>query len=582
MLESQKRGIESNEEKMSSLVTLRGAGNGDFSPPFEVLATKAESKSSPHGVYLQGGVINSFTEMSTDFTCLDVESSPLQPINNQQFPVPVNPIAGSFNIELPVKQDKLTNPSSLAVYIHIAVHKNSDTGTSIPVVKEDGIIPTSGFYPIRTINAKINQNYVNSDIQTRSCDLTLFRNVDIISRYNADYSFGNVRRIYEMFNNFHGVHQTLAESKTGSFRAYTVAAGAVTAVADPVAEESCDNIKKAFHHFQQKNIEKMLNGGFIVKLEIDFGFLNKTRLTPFVIENAILELTFQKPTAVLAREKDVTQAGIDSAHFMIKNVYIQHQSVLPSEAVWKGLVNLSEASTDTKKSEMILPSWPVQQRVYFDSTSIASGSSSVLNHVRGREIPERLLLFFRRKENMGKSSSNDLYLDFPQIKSVKISSSSISSHFLNQTFTSPFIENIRGISDSVTYLGKNEYEKSLIDIHLNQLSLNSLKIGRGLPILEDALLAHTPRFALRGHFFIGINLVTSITGEANMQSPVNEGNFSIEVTFASSLSDEYVFDVCGSSNAIQVLNIDKSFDTSRLLRGTSSPTAVGLIQNNAT
>ena len=134
----------------------------------------------------------------------------------------------------------------------------------------------------------------------------------------------------------------------------------------------------------------------------------------------------------------------------------------------------------------------------------------------------------------------------------------------------------------MTYLGKNEYEKSLIDIHLNQLSLNSLKIGRGLPILEDALLAHTPRFALRGHFFIAINLVTSITGEANMQSPVNEGNFSIEVTFASSLSDEYVFDVCGSSNAIQVLNIDKSFDTSRLLRGTSSPTAVGLIQNNAT
>ena len=134
----------------------------------------------------------------------------------------------------------------------------------------------------------------------------------------------------------------------------------------------------------------------------------------------------------------------------------------------------------------------------------------------------------------------------------------------------------------MTYLGKNEYEKSLIDIHLNQLSLNSLKIGRGLPILEDVLLAHTPRFALRGHFFIAINLVTSITGEANMQSPVNEGNFSIEVTFASSLSDEYVFDVCGSSNAIQVLNIDKSFDTSRLLRGTSSPTAVGLIQNNAT
>ena len=566
---------------MSSLITLRKAENGDFSPPFEVLGTKAESKSSPHGVYLQGGVINSFTEMSTDFTCLDVESLPLQPLNNQQFPIIINPIAGSFNVELPIKQDKLTNPSSLAVYLHIAVHKHNDDGASVQVVTGDGIIPTSGFYPIRTINAKINQNYVNADIQARSCDITLFRNANIISQYSANYSFGDIRRIYNSYNNFHGVHQTFEESKAGTFRGYTVANNVASAVTEPAAEEECDTVLKAFHHFQQINIKKMLNGGFIVKLEIDFGFLNKTRLTPFVIENAILELTFQKPTTVLAKEKDVTQAGIDSAHFVIKNAYLQHQSIHPSEALWKGLVNLSEASTDTKKSDMILPSWPVQQRVYFDSTSIPSGSSSILNHIRGREIPERLLLFFRRKDNMGKSSSNDLYLDFPEIKTIKISSSSISSHFLNQTFTSPFIEKIKGITDSATYLAKNEYEKSLIDIHLNQLSLNSLKIGKGLPILEDVLLAHTPRFALRGHFFVGINLVTSITGEANMQSPVNEGNFSIEVTFASSLSHEYVLDVCGSSNAIQVLNIDKSFDTSRLLRGTSSPTAVELIQNNS-
>ena len=172
-------------------------------------------------------------------------------------------------------------------------------------------------------------------------------------------------------------------------------------------------------------------------------------------------------------------------------------------------------------------------------------------------------------------------MDFPEIKSVKISSSSISSHFINQTFTSPFIDKIKGITDSAAYMGKNDYEESLIDIHLNQLSLNNLKVGKGLPILEDTLLAHTPKFALHGHFFAGINLVTSITGEPNMQSPVNEGNFTIEVNFATQLTEEYVFDICGSSNAIQVLNIDKSFDTSRLLRGTSGPTAVELIQNNS-
>ena len=563
---------------MSSLITLRGSGKNVF-PPFEVLGTKSESKNAPHGVYLQGGLINSFTEMSTDFTCLDVENSALRPINNQQFPISVNPIGGSFHIDLPIQQDKLTNPSSITVDLHIRVNKRDANGASIPVVLADGIVPTSGFYPIRSLNAKINQHYVNSDLQSRSADISLFRNMKILSEYNADYSFGNVKRIYEKYNNFHGIHQTLAESKEGTFNAYTVTTGAATKVKDGLDEEKCDTVKKAFFHFQQKNIQKMLHGGFIVKLEIDFGFLNKTRLTPFVIESAILELAFQKPLSVLAREKDCTSNAIDSAHFVIKNAYIQHQSVIPSEKLWKGMVNLSEASTDLKKSDMILPSWPVQQRVHYDSIPAPSGSSSVLNHIRGREIPERLFLFFRRKANFDKSSSNNLYLDFPEITSIKITSSSISSHFLNQTLTSPFADQIKGVKDAFACGKKNDFEESVIDIHLNQISLNNLKIGRGLPVLEDTVLAYTPKFALHGHFFAGINLVTAVANEANMQSPVSEGNFTIEVNFGSQLDEEYIFDLCGSSNAIQTLNIDKSFETSRLLRGTSSPTAVEIIQS---
>ena len=64
----------------------------------------------------------------------------------------------------------------------------------------------------------------------------------------------------------------------------------------------------------------MCNGGFLVKLELDIGFLNKTRLTPFVIESAIIELTFHKPLTVLAREKDCTEKAIDTAHFVIKTL----------------------------------------------------------------------------------------------------------------------------------------------------------------------------------------------------------------------------------------------------------------------
>ena len=137
------------------------------------------------------------------------------------------------------------------------------------------------------------------------------------------------------------------------------------------------------------------------------------------------------------------------------------------------------------------------------------------------------------------------------------------------------------MKDAGAYGKKNDFEQSVIDIHLDQISLNNLKIGRGLPVLENTVLAYTPEFALHGHFFAGINLVTAVANEANMQSPVSEGNFTIEVNFGSQLDGEYIFDLCGSSNAIQTLNIDKSFETSRLLRGTSSPTAVEIIQSGS-
>ena len=254
--------------------------------------------------------------------------------------------------------------------------------------------------------------------------------------------------------------------------------------------------------------------------------------------------------------------------------------MLPSEKVWKNLVSLSDISTDLKKEGKVLPSWLVKQRVCFDPVSILTGTSSALHHIRGREIPERLLLFFRRKANIGSSSSNDLYLDFPEITEITISSSSLSSHFINKTQTSPFTSKITGVKDAKTYGEKTDHEQSLIDIHLNQLTLNNIKAEKGLPILGDTPLAFTPYFALHGHFYVCINLVTAITGEPNIQSPVNEGSFTIRVTFATALSSEYVFDLYGVSNSVQVLNIDKSFEARRLLKGTSNPNALDTIQNN--
>ena len=229
---------------MSSLITLRGNGNKDIYPPFEVLATKGDSKNTPHGVYLQGGIINSFNEMCTDYTCMDVQNSALRALNNQQFPVSVNPIGGSFNVELPIQQDLLINPSSILVELHVTVNKVDTNGQSINMAMEDGIVPTSGFYPLRSVNAKINQHYVNGDIQTRSNDVTLFRNVDILSEYSADFSFGNVKQIYQKYKNFHRIHQSLEESKAGKFNAYTIGSegadkGKATAVSGGLEEREC-------------------------------------------------------------------------------------------------------------------------------------------------------------------------------------------------------------------------------------------------------------------------------------------------------------------------------------------------------
>ena len=112
--------------------------------------------------------------------------------------------------------------------------------------------------------------------------------------------------------------------------------------------------------------------------------------------------------------------------------------------------------------------------------------------------------------NIGSNKSNDLYLDFPEITEITISSSSLSSHFINRTYTSPFTSKIAGVNDALTYGQKTEYEQSLIDIHLNQLTLNNIKAEKGLPILGDTPLAFTPYFALHGHFNACINLVYGV------------------------------------------------------------------------
>ena len=66
-----------------------------------------------------------------------------------------------------------------------------------------------------------------------------------------------VKQIYDKYNNFHGIHQTLVESKTGMFNAYTIDNKKATVVKPTPKEEECNTFKKAFYHFQQKNVQKI-------------------------------------------------------------------------------------------------------------------------------------------------------------------------------------------------------------------------------------------------------------------------------------------------------------------------------------
>ena len=104
---------------------------------------------------------------------LDIDESLLEPLSNQQLPVPVDPIAGSFNVDLALQQDKLANPSSILVQLIIGVNKRNESGNSVILV--DGIFPTCGFYPFRTVSVKVNQNYLFNDIQAKSDDFSLLR-----------------------------------------------------------------------------------------------------------------------------------------------------------------------------------------------------------------------------------------------------------------------------------------------------------------------------------------------------------------------------------------------------------------------
>ena len=68
----------------------------------------------------------------------------------------------------------------------------------------------------------------------------------IFSQYDKNFTFGNVLSIYNKYNNFHGVHQTLAESKAGLFNAYDVTDHKATAIKATAKAEDCTNFKKAF------------------------------------------------------------------------------------------------------------------------------------------------------------------------------------------------------------------------------------------------------------------------------------------------------------------------------------------------
>ena len=544
----------------------------DVIPPYESVSNFLDA--DVPSVVSTGGLISNFNNIIFDETVLDVQSAKVKtfPLST---PLPIPRNGGTTNLRLDVPIDSLINPSSINIQIVFSLMKRGTDGASTAVELSDGIIPVCGYYPLQNVVISLDNSEINApDIQ--NLDLSLLRNIRLMEML-TDCSKDDMERIHRSYSGWHLNCQTLADSKTGNYGGYTHTADThvITKVND--AKTGGTVVDNSFN-LMRENINTMLAGEFISTVEIPYTFLTKTRLLPFIVKNINFELKWASPGNIFSQELPVPTAkeGVyDTLHFVLKNAYISYQTVLANPSLINSFSTISakgKTNDFATNMPMAYPSWVTKNILKYDTKTVPTGQSSALLNLKGRYVPEVLFIIFRRKAMVNTKTGNFRYFDFPNVTNI-IFSSDTYNHLKylegDRSGISMFHKSLEGISCYADYNTKSIKAKRRIDKQLDFLTIYSSRAIRNIPLEGSNDAITKPEIFLNGHSYFTKSYRRAVMSGCGVRSKPILADLKVEIAFAKSTTEEMLVDIYGCSDAIVIVNPDRSFRVSQDESGSS-------------
>ena len=555
----------------SSLITLQA--DNDVNPPYETVDATTHDVETP-SVVVTGGVISNFNDILIDNTLLDIESTKVKqfPLN---VPLPIPRIGGSTNLKMDLPIDNLLNPSSINLTVVFSLMKRAGDGNLTKVEMTDGIVPVAGYYPFSNVVVSFDNSEINSPDMS-NLDLTLLRNLKLMETLR-DCSYADMSRLHTSHAGWHLNHQSHADSKEGLFGAYvhTDDTHVITAVNE---DKTGTSLGDHCFNFQQKNVRQLLTGELIVTVEIPYTFLSKTRITPFIVKNVNFELKWVSPGNIFSQEQKVptTVDGVwPTLQFQLQNAYIAYQNILANPALINSYSTLSPKSGDNDiitNSSIAYPSWVVKNIFKYDNKTVPPGQSSVLLSLKGRIVPEVLIIIIRRKAMIDSKIGNYRYMECPNIENIVFSSPTYSHlKYLesDRGGISMFHKSLTDISCLAEYSAKSLKIKRRIDKQLEFLTLYNSRAIRNVPLMGTTDPITSPEIFLNGHSVFTKTYRRAVMCGQGVRSKPILADIKVEIQLGKRTDQEYLIEIYGNSDAVLTVNPDRSFKISHEDSGTS-------------
>ena len=561
----------------SSLTTIYP--DDDITPPYETLSTNTDSDIP--GAVVTGGIISNFQDVIIDSTMLDIDHGKLRQIPSSG-PISIPRIGGTTTLQLNLPIDCLLNPSSIQIIVIFSVMKRGPSGNSVPIAVEDGIVCNSGYYPFQNVSISFDQSEINLP-DSANLDHTTVRDLRLMeSIRSSDYA--EMRRIYDAHGGWHLNFQTKADSKTGNWGSYAKDGDhKITGIND---NKDVTSMKDFLFNLHQENVKRITEGELIVSVELNQSFLNKTRVIPFLVKDASIELKWVDIGNILSQEQPAhtDKAGVyDQLHFQQKNIYYTYQSVLASPELLNSFSTLSKNKHGEKdvvnNNSVAYPSWIVKNHLKYDTLSVPNGQSSILINLKGRTVPEKLIIVIRRKSMINSKFGNHRWYEFPAIKSIRFSSPTYSHlNHLKDTREgiSMFHKSLDDVDCFATYNTKSRKIKQRIDKQLNYLTFYSSRASRNLSLEGNEDILTTPEVFLRGGAYFTKSYRKCVMSGNGIRSKPLLADLKIEFILGQQLTEEHVVDVYGVSDGILAIQPDRSFRLSMDEPGTSVKASISV------